>query len=167
MQDVKFQWIALALLLFSILIRALVGQAGSYQCPKASTALFALGSAAFAGKALGGILSDRFGWTLTSVTALLISAPLIALGGPNYTIIALGMFFFQMTMPVTLSAISMIMPGRPGFSFGLASLVLIAGTLPTYFSEPRAYYSPGAFFAVILISAVAIFFGLKRVNGTP
>jgi FSR family fosmidomycin resistance protein-like MFS transporter len=157
---VKVTMAILFLLLFSISIRAFVGFAVAHECPKLPLVSFSLACAAFGGKALGGIISDRLGWIRTSVGALLISAPLIALGGSNGSVVILGMFFFQMTMPVTLTAVYALMPAQPAFSFGLCSLALVLGACAA-FNEPWAiYYNAYVFFGLITLSALAIFVAL-------
>jgi len=158
---VQWPFLAFGLLLFSITIRSLVGMGGSYACPKATIISFGLVSAAFAGKALGGILADRLGWIETSVGALLLSAPLIAFGHDNSLLIISGMFFFQMTMPVTLVAVASILPGRPAFAFGMTCLALVLGAVPTFYRAVKNFYSPALFLMLIVLAAVAVYFGLR------
>lgn len=155
----------MGLLLLSIALRSLVGYAGGYACPKLAWIPAAFALAAFAGKGLGGIAADRWGWIRTSMVALLISAPLIAFFGRTPALLIPGLFFFQMTMPVTLVAIAAIIPARPGFAFGLACLVLVLGALPTFFPWVHAYYSPPAFLTLILLSAGVLFAGLRQLRG--
>jgi MFS transporter, FSR family, fosmidomycin resistance protein len=160
--------VIVGLLLVSITVRSLVGMGGCHECPKEPLIAFGIPLVAFAGKGLGGIVSDRLGWIETSVGALLISAPLIAFGGSTPALILAGLFFFQMTMPVTLVAILQVRPRRPGFAFGLACLALIAGAIPTFFAPVKALFSPGLFLVLILLSAAAIFVGLRGVSArTP
>jgi len=154
-------WLVVGLLLFSVLVRSVVGMAGSYRCPKQVVVIFTLASAAMMGKALGGVVSDRLGWIETSVAALLLSAPLIAFGGSAWWVVAAGMFLFQMTMPVTLTALSIVFPSRPGLAFGLASLALIVGALMTFSADVRALYGPWPFLALILLSAASMAAGLR------
>ena len=157
-------WVIVALLLVSITVRSLVGMGGCHECPKEPLIAFGIPLVAFAGKGLGGIVSDRLGWIETSVGALLISAPLIAFGGTTPWLILAGLFFFQMTMPVTLVAILQVRPRRPGFAFGLACLALIAGAIPTFFDPVRGLFGPGLFLVLIVLSAAAILVGLRGVR---
>ena len=157
-------WAIVALLLVSITVRSLVGMGGCHECPKEPLIAFGIPLVAFAGKGLGGIISDRLGWIETSVGALLISAPLIAFGGTTPALILAGLFLFQMTMPVTLVAILQVRPRQPGFVFGLACLALIAGAIPTFFAPVKALFGPGLFLTLILLSAAAIFVGLRGVS---
>lgn len=164
---IPFASVVVGLLLFSITIRSLVGFAGTHGCPRGPTTLVALTLAAFGGKTLGGIVSDRFGWMGVSVGALLLSAPLIAFGAGNLLLIVPGMFLFQMTMPVTLSAVALVLPKRPALAFGLTCLALILGTLPTFTHAFDAYYRPESFLLLIAVSALAIFAGLRAFRPAP
>lgn len=158
---IEFPKLIVALLLFSIMVRSTIGFAGCYHCPKNLSVLVGLTVAAFAGKAMGGIVSDRFGWLETSVGALLLSAPLIAFGGTTWVAVVAGMFVFQMTMPVTLAAVALVHPGRPAFAFGMTCFALLLGALPTYHVAMRAYYGPPAFLVLIMVAAVAVYAGLR------
>jgi len=151
----------LLLLLVSVGIRAFVGFAATYESPKIPMISFGLAFAAFAGKALGGILSDQLGWIRTSVGALLISAPFVAFGGSNGSIVMVGMFFFQMTMPVTLTAVYALMPARPGLAFGLCSLSLIVGSFVSFYDPWRVYYTSYTLLGLILLSALSILVALN------
>lgn len=161
-------YLIMGLMLFSIAVRSAVGMSGSYECPRTDWVPPAFALAACAGKGLGGIFSDRLGWITTSVGALLISAPLIAFFGTSPVALTAGIFFFQMTMPVTLVAITSLIPSRPGFAFGLACLVLILGALPTFHNATKTLYSPVLFFILILLSAASIYVGLRLLQkGVP
>ena len=149
------------LLLFSVTVRSLVGMAGCHRCPKEAFVMFSLATAAVLGKGLGGVVSDRLGWVETSVVALLISAPLIAFGGGTWWVIVGGMLLFQMTMPVTLTALALVYPRRPGLAFGLACLALVVGAIMTFYPQVRAFYGQYAFFGLILLSAAAVYVGLR------
>jgi FSR family fosmidomycin resistance protein-like MFS transporter len=119
------------LLLGSVTVRALVGGAvaGSWRGVD-TTVLMGLAMAACCGKMLGGFFSDRLGWARTSVTALLLSLPLVTYLVLEPVAAIAGMLIFQMTMPVTLKAVHHLMPERPGLSFGLPCVALIVGSLP-------------------------------------
>lgn len=152
------------LLMVSIAIRSLVGMGASWHAPKGTTLLIGVPLAAFAGKTLGGLISDRLGWVETSVGALLVSAPLIAFGGHNLTLLLPGLALFQMTMPVTLSATALAVPNRPATAFGLTTLALILGALPTFFPWGKALYSNMTFFVLVLVSAAVVFLGLRTLG---
>jgi hypothetical protein len=97
----------------------------------------------------------------TSVGALLLSLPLIAFLGHLPVALITGFLLFQMTMPVTLTAVERLMPGRPGTAFGLACLALIAGSLAAFSRPVQEWYSSGFFTALIAASALALWVSLR------
>jgi FSR family fosmidomycin resistance protein-like MFS transporter len=153
--------LVVALLLVSVTIRSFVGMAASHACPKSLGLSIGLATAAFAGKALGGLVADRVGWTASSVGALLLSAPLLAYFGRTPSALVCGMFFFQMTMPVTLAALMRVFPRRPAFVFGLACVALVSGALPTFTPTVTRHYSGFGFFALIVLSATSLAVALR------
>ena len=75
------------------------------------------------GKALGGILADRFGAMLTSFVSLFGCALLFLFFQTPLCGIS-AVFLFNMTMPITLGAVTRRLHGRPGFGFGLLTFGL-------------------------------------------
>jgi FSR family fosmidomycin resistance protein-like MFS transporter len=73
----------------------------------------------------------------------------------------LGIFLFNLTMPVTLAAIANMLPGRAGLAFGLTTLALIIGAYPTFTVWNSRLNGPWATLAFIIISIVALSLGLK------
>jgi FSR family fosmidomycin resistance protein-like MFS transporter len=113
------------------------------------------------GKGLGGIISDRFGWARVTIFGLLLSALLISFG-LDYPYLAIpGVLLFNMTMPVTLTAVSEMLPGRPGFSFGLTTLALIAGAFPAFTELKGALYNGWIVLVMVLASAFILYTALK------
>jgi FSR family fosmidomycin resistance protein-like MFS transporter len=149
------------LLLISIAVRSLVGLSLVFPWKSNMILLVILTLAVVLGKALGGILADRFGWIEVSIIALLISSPLISFGSVNPYFAITGVFLFNMTMPVTLVAISNMFAGRPGFSFGLTCLALIIGAFPTFIGSKNVFNSSWSILVVILLTATILYFGLK------
>lgn len=124
--------IILICILGSIAIRGLVGFMLAYSW-KSNFYLLLLFTLAIAfGKALGGVLGDCFGWTRVTIYGLLASAPLLIAGKDLPFFAICGVFLFNLTMPITLTVISDLLPGRSGFAFGLTTLALIVGALPAF-----------------------------------
>lgn len=152
----------LLLVLLSITIRSLVGSALVFPWKTNIDLLVILTGAVVLGKGLGGILADKFGWVKIAVGALALSIPFLIFGSNIPFLAIVGMFLLNITMPITLVAISNILPGRPGFAFGLTTLALIIGTMPTY-TELKIFLGTQWFlFAIISISALSLYFGLQR-----
>jgi FSR family fosmidomycin resistance protein-like MFS transporter len=153
----------LLLLLGSIAIRSLVGMSASRGVPKSEWLLPGITLAAFAGKFIGGILADRYGWIVVTVGALILSAPWIAMGRQSLPSLLLGLLLFQMTMPVTLVAVARVMPRYPATAFGLTCLALLVGALPTMFPLGLAICSSTMLPVWIAVSAVFLYAGLRHI----
>jgi FSR family fosmidomycin resistance protein-like MFS transporter len=153
--------LAVAILLcLSVAVRSLVGNVGCDACDKTLFLAVAVPAAGFAGKLAGGFLADRFGWIDLATVALLASAPLLAWSGGDLWLALPGLVLFQMTMPVTLAAMVRLMPARPALAFGVLSLALVAGALPTYL--PDGWRPQGiAVLGLVLGSALVLFVALR------
>ena len=154
----------LSFLLMAIAIRSFIGL--SITLPWKNNLILGifLTIAIVSGKFFGGIIADKFGWLKVTVIALLISSPLIAYGINSPILYITGIFFFNFTMPVTLTAIANMMPNREGFAFGLTTLALVIGGFPTFYSIKLGIGNEIIIFITVLISAVLIFLGLKEYN---
>ena len=158
---IYFEFI-LILVLLSIAIRSLVGSVLIFPWKTNIDLLIVLTGAVVLGKGLGGILADKFGWVKIAVGALALSIPFLIFGSSIPFLAIVGMFLFNITMPITLVAISNVLPGRPGFAFGLTTLALIIGTMPTY-TEFKVFLGTRWFlFAIIIISTLSLYLGLLR-----
>ena len=150
------------LLLFaSIAIRSLIGMGVDLPGQTNTVLLIILTLSVASGKALGGILSDRYGWIVVVVTSLAVSAPLIAFANNVPYLGIPGIFLFNMTMAVTLVAISNMFPGQPGFAFGVPCLALIMGAFPAFTNFKQVLSAQWLVFFIIIGSAAALFAGLR------
>ena len=87
------------------------------------------------GKTAGGLLSDRFGAVTTAAASLAAAAVLFLFSGSALCGCA-AVLLFNMTMPITLRAAADLLPGAKGFSFGLLTLALFLGFLPSFAGLP-------------------------------
>lgn len=110
-----------------------------------------------AGKMLGGILSDMIGVRKTAVISLCIALPLMITGDKLMTVSLIGVTFFSMTMPLTLSTLVAAMPNKPGTAFGITTLGLFAGTLPTFFIRIENLFANIAIVTVLTLLALYSF----------
>lgn len=85
------------------------------------------------GKALGGLLADRFGVRRIALGSAAAALPLLLLGDRVMVVSLLGVMLFSMTMSVTLAVLVSVMPGAPGLAFGLTTIGLFLGALPIFF----------------------------------
>ncbi|MDO4156012.1 MAG: hypothetical protein Q4D37_04415 [Oscillospiraceae bacterium] len=85
------------------------------------------------GKAVGGILADRFGIRPTVLVSLSCSA-LLFLGANAIPVVGLlAVFLFNMTMPITLSLLGTQFPAAKGTAFGALTFAIFIGLIPSYF----------------------------------
>lgn len=84
-----------------------------------------------AGKAAGGILADRFGIGKTIFFSL-AAAGLCFFFAENMAAGVVGIFCFNMSMPLTLHLAYKALEGR-GFAFGILTFAIFMGFLPAYF----------------------------------
>lgn len=110
------------------------------------------------GKALGGLLADRFGPMRVSLCSLALSAALYAcVGWPPAAIAAV--FLFNMTMPVTLGALAGHLPGHRAFSFGLLTFALFLGYLPVWLGAGITLPLPAAALLSLALLALGLWEG--------
>jgi MFS transporter, FSR family, fosmidomycin resistance protein len=156
--------VALGALLLSVAVRSFVGFGAPFKVPRGATLTRGLPLVGFGGKLVGGLVADRLGWLETSAAGLLLSAPLIAFGASSTWTVLLGLLLFQTTMPVTLTAVYLLLPSKPATAFGLPCLALIAGALPTFYPAGKELYGASTFLALILTSTVAVVVGLRLIG---
>ena len=159
---VKYFELVILLLLLSVSIRSLYGLAAAWKADV--TLLFILTSAIVLGKALWGIVWDKFGWTRTAIVALVISAPLLAFFPSVPALAILWAFLFQMTMPITLTALSNMLPWRSATAFGLTVLALIIGILPTYIWAKWFLGNKRIILTIVFISAISLLVSFRFLN---
>lgn len=111
------------------------------------------------GKMAGGVLADAIGVIKTTVVSLGLSAILFLFF--EYPVAGvLAVFLFNMTMPITLWAVSQILPGCKGFTFGLLTFGLFLGFLPVYLAYTPIFSGGAGFAAASVISLVLLYTGL-------
>jgi MFS transporter, FSR family, fosmidomycin resistance protein len=159
--SLNYPVLIIVLLLVTICIRSAVGLSTDFHWKSEMPLLLMLTFAIALGKGVGGFLSDWFGWIRITVGGLVVSALLLYFGSQFPFAGITGMVLFNMTMPVTLVAISNLLPGRPGFSFGLTTLALLAGSLPTFFRYKVLISDRPVALTLILLSALILFIGLR------
>ncbi len=154
----KYFELILFLLLISIFIRAFIGVSLVFEWKSNLLLVVFLVFCVFAGKSFGGILADKFGWIKIGGLSLLLSIPLLCYYNIWY-LASLGLFLFNMTMPITLVAIHNLMREWPGFSFGLTTFALILGSIPAFFGFKIFSWTVIAF--MIALSALFLYLALK------
>jgi MFS transporter, FSR family, fosmidomycin resistance protein len=154
--------LTIVLLLITVCIRSVVGLSINFPWKSNMTLLILLTASIALGKGLGGFLADRFGWIKITVGGLLLSVLLLFFGAQFAVAGIVGLFLFNLSMPITLVAISNSLPGRPGFSFGLTTLAIIAGALPTFYKTKTFFSETPVILTLVVVSSVVLFISLKQ-----
>lgn len=162
--NIDLPQIAILLFFLSIVGRSLVGSTAFFSLEKSVLSLTVLTLAALFGKGVGGIIADKFGWLKVSLIALIFSTPFLIYSSGNLAFAVIGALFFQMTMPVTLTATVGVMPKYPGTAFGLNCLALFVGLLIKYIPQFNLFLNPGNQLITLTIIIVIVFSGLVLIK---
>lgn len=145
-----------------VCLRSYVGLAIDFPWKGSGSLGILLVLAVVAGKAAGGIAADRFGLIRVSLISLIGSALLLLF--PNIPALGIiSLLLFNMTMPITLWAMSKIFPAAKGLSFGLLTFGLFIGYLPKYFGWILAT-GPWLFSLLALTSLALLYQGISKVK---
>lgn len=87
------------------------------------------GATSMLGKMAGGWMADRLGLLRSAV--LMVVVAMVCYWGRqwNLTVLLLGLFMINCTMPITLYCANVLLRGHEGFAFGLLAAALIPGVL--------------------------------------
>jgi FSR family fosmidomycin resistance protein-like MFS transporter len=151
--------IALICLFLVVCIRSYLGMVMRFPWKSGIWAALLICGVVF-GKAAGGFLCDRIGATAASCLSLGLAAVLFLLSGSAVFGI-LAVFFFNMTMPITLWAVARLFPGAKGFSFGLLTFALFLGFLPVQMNVPAVVTGGAGYSIACLISLLLMALGLR------
>lgn len=149
-------------LLFTICMRGYLGLILNFDWKSSFEMGLVCVIAVVLGKMLGGIVGDQFGWRKTSTISLLLSAILFIFAFNNSVCGVLAMLFFNMTMPITLTALSNTFNNNKGMAFGLTTLALFIGAVPVLFGYTEFLFSGVGLSISSVLSAVALYIGLKK-----
>lgn len=156
--------ISILCLMLTVCIRSYVGLIVNFEWK--SSYILALISviAVVLGKMLGGIIGDKIGFKKISVISLATSAVLFifAFNSPFCGILAL--ILFNMTMPITLTALSNILDNNKGMAFGLLTFSLFVGSVPKFWGIGSAVFTPIGLFFITAISLIVLYIGIQKYN---
>ena len=114
-----------------VVIRSYIGMAVGFSWKSTIFAGTVAVLAVVFGKVAGGFAAAGVGIRRTVVVSLLLAAVCFLLS-ENMLAGVLALFFFNMTMPITLYLLVQKLSGSEGFSFGVLTFGLFMGFLPTY-----------------------------------
>lgn len=128
----KIAVFATGCLFLTIVIRSYAGGLMNYSWKAMPLLAFLFTAGVSGGKMAGGLLGDRIGWMKSAAGSLLLALLLFSTAADDPLCGIFAVFLFNMTMPVTLTAISELAgPDREGTAFGLTTFALFLGTLPS------------------------------------
>jgi FSR family fosmidomycin resistance protein-like MFS transporter len=154
------------LLLLSIAVRSVVGLTIQFPWKTHIPLLILLTSAIALGKILGGLFADKYGWMKIGLGGLVCSIPLLFFGTSIAAMGIIGIFIFNFTMPITLVAISNELPNRAGFSFGLTTLALFIGGIPSFTKHKVWFSQQWILVTLIIIASITFYIALKTMKKT-
>ena len=158
------EMIAIICLIITVCIRGYVGLILSFEW-KSNFILAVISICAVVfGKMLGGIIGDRIGFTKISLISLIVSAICFIFAFNNSILGILAILFFNMTMPITLTALSNILFNNKGMAFGLLTVSLFIGAVPVFFGYNVIIFTPIGLFVTTIISAVILYIGINKYN---
>ena len=156
------EMIAIICLIITVCIRGYVGLILSFEW-KSNFILAVISICAVVfGKMLGGIIGDRIGFTKISLISLIVSAICFIFAFNNSILGILAILFFNMTMPITLTALSNILFNNKGMAFGLLTLALFIGAMPVFFGYTKVIFSPEGLFITTILSMIILYIGIKK-----
>lgn len=154
--------IAISCLIFTVIVRGYVGLILAFEWKSSFILALISTFAVVLGKMLGGIIGDKIGLMKISVISLIASAFLFVFAFDNSIIGILAILFFNMTMPITLTALSNILFNNKGMAFGLLTVALFLGAVPVFFGYTKAIFNPAGLFITTIISAIILYIGIKK-----
>lgn len=141
---------AVSCFMLTIVIRSLLGMVMNFSWKAIPIYSFLFVFSVALGKAIGGFLCDRLGHIKTAILSLTVSliAFIFSFNLPVLGIVAV--FCFNMTMPLTLTAIAGVSHNKYGFAFGLTTFALAVGFLPVAFGADSWFGAPMLLSGVLL-----------------
>ena len=118
------------------------------------------------GKALGGVLADIFGVKKVAMLSILLALPLLMFGDNNMFVSLFGVLLFSMTMSISLAVIVSVLKRSPGLAFGLTTIGLFLGSLPTFFVKIRNTTANCVMLSVLTaVCLICLFVSIRKEAG--
>jgi MFS transporter, FSR family, fosmidomycin resistance protein len=157
----SFAILLILLIMIPIAVRSAIGMTFDFPWKSNQHLYVTLVAALALGKVLGGILADKYGLMIVGVGGLLLSTPLLAFYPTVPLLGIIGGVVFNFTMPVTLIALLNVMPDKKGLSFGLSTVALFIGSLPSLLGSDTWLRNEYVVLASIILAALFLFVALR------
>ncbi len=151
----------IACIMLPIVVRSTIGLAVEFPWKEDKTLLYILVSAVAMGKVAGGLLADKIGMLKTGIGGLIISAPLLAFYSGVPLLGISGTFALNLTMSVTLIAMLQMMPNYRGLAFGLTTVAIFIGALPSILGKEIWLKSDIMVLSLIFLASATLFATLR------
>lgn len=151
---------AIICLIFTVVVRSYVGFILAFDWKSSFALALTATFAVVFGKMLGGIIGDKIGLKKISLISLGISAILFIFAFNNWICGTLAILLFNMTMPITLSSLSNLLPKNKGMAFGLLTFALFIGAIPVFCGYDEVLFNPVGLFITVIISAIVLYIGI-------
>ena len=115
-----------------VLLRSLAGMAISFPWKRNDLITIVSVIALACGKTAGGFIAARFGMKRSILVSLSLAA-LFYVFADHMIFGLLALFFFNMSMPLTLYLLAQELKRMPGFAFGILTFALFIGYLPVLY----------------------------------
>lgn len=144
-----------------VILRSYVGLAVTFSWKNTAIGgLFAVLAVVF-GKVAGGFAAARFGSLKTAALSLALAAACY-LYSESCPVGLAALFFFNMTMPVTLYLLVRVCLPLGGFAFGLLAFALFLGYLPVYFGWQLGVGGAASGCAGSILSLLFLLYGMLK-----
>lgn len=152
----------LVLLFLFVMFRSYISEAFSSGISKTSSTILMLGALCMLGKMAGGWIAKHIG-ILKSMTAILFVVFICLMNlRTHWSVLLLGLFTINLTMPITLHLANRVLPGKEGLAFGILAAALMPGyllsasTLSLSATQTGWLTSPHAIMLWALLSTILI-----------
>lgn len=144
------------ILLLAIAFRSLFWNIVHMMCFENNEWLIGIAFSAFAGKLIGGYISDKVDWRKFVFVTIIASVILLNIGKYYFPVFCIGVALLQSAVPITLVLMQNYMKNSPATAAGLSLGVAIAlAGLPTYINQFRLIQDNKIF--LLLLSIAYIF----------
>ena len=140
-----------------VVIRSYYGSIISYDWNKGAWLPLIFTLCIVAGKATGGILADKIGYSRAAMLSMACAAGFALVSFASPLCGCISILCFNMSMPLTLSRMVRHFSSAPGFAFGFLMFCLFIGILPTLIFDVHFLFSPVGLCVLCLLSMMLLY----------
>ncbi len=152
---------AVGCLLLVVILRSYIGMISSFAWKSDAIWASLLIAAVVLGKVFGGIAAVPLGIKRTCILSLGLAAGLFLFSDIPVLGVA-AVFFFNMTMPLTLWVMAKLLAGSKGFAFGILTFGLFLGFIPSYLEITPLFSTTIGFMVASIASLLLLLYGIKK-----